>query len=159
LGDLKKKNMTIEYLNNKTFETIISRYKLAKKNEVADPLEFEIAQTDLAEAFNILAKNIIRAFRFQLVDKDDALQEGIMICFEKLHRFNPEKGRAFNFCTTIILNHYRQLYRTAKNYNELKIKYHEHLCEKVNETFISALKSRKKTSSYKRHESNDSENA
>ena len=116
--------MTIEYLNNRTFETIINRFKVAKKNINYNPVEFELAQMELAEAFYLLAKNIIRAFRFQLVDKDDALQEGVMICFEKLHRFNPEKGRAFNFCTTIILNHYRQLYRTAKNYKELKIRYH-----------------------------------
>jgi len=136
--------MPVEYLNNKTFELIIARFKKAKKNGSRNKVEFNSAQLELAEAFYLLAKNIIRAFRFQLVDKDDALQEGVMICFEKLHRFNPEKGRAFNFCTTIILNHYRQLYRTAKNYNELKIRYHEHLCEKTNEAFLSALKSRKK---------------
>jgi DNA-directed RNA polymerase specialized sigma24 family protein len=136
--------MPIEYLNNKTFELIIDRFKKAKKNQAKNKIEFDGAQLELAEAFYLLAKNIIRAFRFQLVDKDDALQEGVMICFEKLHRFNPDKGRAFNFCTTIILNHYRQLYRTAKNYNELKIRYHEHLCEKTNEAFLNALKSRKK---------------
>jgi DNA-directed RNA polymerase specialized sigma24 family protein len=134
--------LTIEYLNNKVFEMIIARFNRAKK--IKNRHEFESAQLELAEAFYLLAKNIIRAFRFQLVDKDDALQEGVMICFEKLHRFNPDKGRAFNFCTTIILNHYRQLYRTAKNYNELKIRYHEHLCEKTNEAFLNALKSRNK---------------
>jgi len=142
--------MTIEYLNNPTFEMIINRFKLAKNNIDCDPAEFEAAQMELAEAFYLLAKNIIRAFRFQLVDKDDALQEGVMICFEKLHRFNPEKGRAFNFCTTIILNHYRQLYRTAKNYNELKVRYHDHLCDKNDEAFMNALKSRKKTNLYKK---------
>ncbi len=136
--------MAIEYLNNRTFEAIINRFKMASENMEDNQVEFDAAQMELAEAFYLLAKNIIRAFRFQLVDKDDALQEGVMICFEKLHRFNPEKGRAFNFCTTIILNHYRQLYRTAKNYNELKLRYHEHLCDKVNEAFIAALKARKK---------------
>jgi DNA-directed RNA polymerase specialized sigma24 family protein len=149
--------MTIEYLNNRTFENIISRFKAAKNNIEEDVIEFDDAQLELAEAFYLLAKNIIRAFRFQLVDKDDALQEGVMICFEKLHRFNPDKGRAFNFCTTIILNHYRQLYRTAKNYNELKIRYHEHLCEKANEAFINALKARKKTNSYKKYDPNGEE--
>lgn len=155
IGIFVKEIMTIEYLNNKTFEAIIGRFKEAKINIKKAPGEFAIAELELTEAFYLLAKNIIRAFRFQLVDKDDALQEGVMICFEKLHRFNPEKGRAFNFCTTIILNHYRQLYRTAKNYNELKIKYHEHLCEKVNEAFLNALKSRKKTNSYKKPENYD----
>lgn len=136
--------MTIEYLNNKVFELVINRFKVAKDNIHSDRNEYLIAQKELTEAFYLLAKNIIRAFHFQLIDSDDALQEGVMICFEKLHRFNPEKGRAFNFCTTIILNHYRQLYRTAKNYNELKNKYHEHLCDKTNEAFTQAFKSRKK---------------
>ena len=145
---LTKDFMPIEYLNNKTFELIITRFKTANENIEQNRLEFDAAQLELAEAFYLLAKNIIRAFRFQLVDKDDALQEGVMICFEKLHRFNPEKGRAFNFCTTIILNHYRQLYRTAKNYNELKVKYHEYLSD--NESFIAAWKSRKKANGYKK---------
>lgn len=122
--------MSIEYLNNKIFESIIDRFKEAKINEKNDKDEFEKAQIELATAFYTLAKNIIRAFKFQLVDRDDALQEGVMICFEKLHRFDPKIGRAFNFCTTIILNHYRQLYRSAKNHNELKLKYHDHLCAK-----------------------------
>jgi len=123
--------MSVEYLNNKVFEAVIARYRKAEKNKKKNLVEFEQSQLELATAFYTLAKNIIRAFKFQLVDKDDALQEGVMICFEKLYRFDPNIGRAFNFCTTIILNHYRQLYRTAKNYNELKIRYHDHLCEKV----------------------------
>lgn len=136
------------------FEAIIGRFKSTKDNLGENSPEFAAARVELAEAFYLLAKNIIRAFRFQLVDKDDALQEGVLICFEKLHRFDPDKGRAFNFCTTIILNHYRQLYRTAKNYNELKIRYHDHLCEKTSETYVQSMKSRKKTSSYKRPETN-----
>ncbi len=145
--------MKIEYLNNQTFEAIISRFKNAKDNLGEKSQEFIDARVDLAEAFYLLAKNIIRAFRFQLVDKDDALQEGVLICFEKLHRFDPDKGRAFNFCTTIILNHYRQLYRTAKNYNELKLRYHDHLCEKTSDSHMTNMKSRKKTSSFKRESS------
>lgn len=142
--------MSVEYLNNKAFEAIICRFRRAKKNIKRNPKEFDQAQIELAAAFYTLAKNIIRAFKFQLVDKDDALQEGVMICFEKLHRFDPnyhgpggKKATAFNFCTTIILNHYRQLYRTAKNYNELKIRYHNHLCDKVNFYGIRSKKGRK----------------
>lgn len=142
--------MTIEYLNNKAFEAIIDRFKDAKKNIKRNKNDFEKAQIELATAFYTLAKNIIRAFKFQLVDKDDALQEGVMICFEKLHRFDPNIGRAFNFCTTIILNHYRQLYRTAKNYNELKIRYHEHLCDKSNEPYIAGAKAKKNRNQYRR---------
>lgn len=141
--------MSVEYLNNKAFEAIIARFRRAKKNIKRNPTEFDQSQLELAAAFYTLAKNIIRAFKFQLVDKDDALQEGVMICFEKLHRFDPKIGRAFNFCTTIILNHYRQLYRTAKNYNELKIRYHDHLCEKVD--FTGNKQSRKARNQYRRN--------
>ena len=140
--------MTIEYLNNRVFEEVIDRFKRAKKNVNRNPVAFSDAQLELATAFYILAKNIIRAFKFQLVDKDDALQEGVMICFEKLHRFDPKIGRAFNFCTTIVLNHYRQLYRTAKNYNELKLRYHAHLCEKE---LDSAIRMRKKVNTYRKN--------
>jgi DNA-directed RNA polymerase specialized sigma subunit len=133
------------------FEAIIGRFKSTKDNLGENSKEFAEARVELAEAFYLLAKNIIRAFRFQLVDKDDALQEGVLICFEKLHRFDPEKGRAFNFCTTIILNHFRQLYRTAKNYNELKIRYHDHLSEKTSDRQTNSMKARKKNN-YKKPE-------
>ena len=146
--------MTIEYLNNHVFEAIIGKFKETKDNLGEDSPEFSAARVELAEAFYLLAKNIIRAFRFQLVDRDDALQEGVLICFEKLHRFDPDKGRAFNFCTTIILNHYRQLYRTAKNYNELKVRYHAHLYEKMSDKQINSMNSRKKTN-YKKPEFNN----
>jgi DNA-directed RNA polymerase specialized sigma subunit len=142
--------MTTEYLNNRVFEGIIKRFKKAKRNIKKSKVEFEDAQMELATAFYTLAKNIIRAFKFQLVDKDDALQEGVMICFEKLHRFDPKIGRAFNFCTTIILNHYRQLYRTAKNYNELKLRYHNFLCDKSDESYLNSGRNKKGKTAYKK---------
>lgn len=146
--------MAVEYLNNKTFEAIIERFRVSQKKK-RNRKEFEEAQMDLTNAFYTLAKNIIRAFKFQLVDKDDALQEGVMICFEKLHRFDPKLGRAFNFCTTIILNHYRQLYRTAKNYNELKIRYHDHLCDKSNEPFLNGGRNKKGKQTYRRKQNDE----
>lgn len=58
------------------------------------------------------------------------MQEFVMICFDKMERFDPnyigksgKKAKAFNYMTTCILNHYRQLYRSARNYNELKKKF------------------------------------
>lgn len=142
--------MKIEYLNNEVFEKIINRFNDTKDNLGENSQEFIDARVNLAEAFYLLAKNIIRAFRFQLVDKDDSLQEGVLICFEKLHRFDAKKGRGFNFFTTVLLNHMRQLYRTAKNYNELKLRYRDHLAEKVSNSQTNAMKAKRKTSSYKR---------
>lgn len=85
--------------------------------------EYAESQEDLAMAFYTLSENIVRYAKFNLIDQDDAIQEGVMICFEKIDRFDPQKGKAFNYMTTCVLNHFRQLYRTARNYNELKRKY------------------------------------
>lgn len=102
-------------------------------------------QQKLATAFYTLSENIVRYARFNLIDEDDAVQEGVMICFEKIDRFDPRKGKAFNYMTTCILNHFRQLYRTARNYNEFKKRYHDHLQNKVLNTF---MKNGKEVSSY-----------
>lgn len=152
--------MSTEYLNNKTFETIIIKFQQAKRNKqkykllkkdyeiqkekiasdnhtVKKPLDFDEnsilvanveymeAQSILAEAFYTLSQNIVRYAKFSNIDEDDAVQEGVLICFERAEKFAPEKGKAFNYLTTCILNHFRQLWRTAKNYNELKKKYNE----------------------------------
>jgi len=85
--------------------------------------KYQESQDELAIAFYTLSENIVRYAKFNLIDQDDAVQEGVMICFEKIDRFDHKKGKAFNYMTTCILNHFRQLYRTARNYNELKRKY------------------------------------
>ena len=115
----------------------ISQFQKAK--EAGDLVKCKELEGQLANLFYLLAENIIRAFKFQLIDKDDALQEGVMICLEKLDRFKPERGKAFNYYTTCTLNHYRQLYRSAKNYNELKKKFHEHFVEQLEEVFLNTI--------------------
>lgn len=150
--------MTTEYLNNREFEAVISRFKSAKRRKtryemvIADLKEsydvtgkesrhdvlmrkrreygavmkdYEESQQLLAMQFFKLSENIVGYARYHHVDIDDAIQEGVMICFQKIDLFQPDKGKAFNYMTTCILNHYRQLYRTARNYNELKRKYHD----------------------------------
>ena len=112
----KKRGITlVNNLNNQveTYETVCVTHKES--------------QEDLAIAFYTLSENIVRYAKFQFIDEDDAVQEGVVICFEKIDRFDPRKGKAFNYMTTCILNHFRQLYRTARNYQELKRKYMNHL--------------------------------
>lgn len=87
----------------------------------------EASRQKLAVAFFTLSENIVRYAKFKLIDQDDAIQEGVMICFDKIDRFDSRKGKAFNYMTTCILNHFRQLYRTCRNYNELKMKYLNHI--------------------------------
>jgi DNA-directed RNA polymerase specialized sigma subunit len=109
--------------------------------------ECKETQTDLAFAFYILSENIVKYAKFNLIDQDDAIQEAVMVCFEKIERFDPKKGKAFNYMTTCILNHFRQLYRTARNYNELKRKYLDHL----NAQLEQQLSTNKIKSIYKKH--------
>jgi hypothetical protein len=99
--------------------------------------EYDLIKQRLATAFYVLSDNLVRYAKFHLIDADDALQEGVVICFEKVDRFVPKKGRAFNYMTTCILNHFRQLYRSARNYNELKKKYHDFQQLKLSKTIIS----------------------
>lgn len=106
-----------EYINNKDFEKLIQAL-------LNSPDDDDIKE-EVTICFYVLSENIIRAFNFKLIDKEDALQEGVLACFSKIHRFNPTRGKAFNWFTTIILNHYRQLYRSCKNDINLKKRYLE----------------------------------
>jgi hypothetical protein len=153
--------MGTEYLNNRVFEEIISKFQSSEKAIVRHRLimqdwqdaskrknergvdvgrearkvkqhedmyrsalsENDISRNELAIAFYTLSEHLVRYAKFQLIEDDDAVQEGVLICFDKVDRFDPRKGKAFNYMTTCILNHFRQMYRTARNYNELKKKY------------------------------------
>ncbi len=164
--------MANEYLNNKTFESIIQAFQYFKRQKakyefiIADLKEthdrrflkygdsekkeslenseklyneackkYKEFQEELAYAFYMLSRNISNYAKFSGIDIDDAIQEGVLICFEKIDRFDPRKGKAFNYMTTCILNHLRQQYRSARNYNELKRRYHIFLSEKF-ETMV-----------------------
>lgn len=85
--------------------------------------EYSEAQSILATAFYTLSNNIVRYAKFSHIDDDDAIQEGVLICFERSEKFDPQKGKAFNYMTTCILNHFRQLWRSARNYHDLKRRY------------------------------------
>ena len=170
--------MTTEYLNNKTFDSIIIRLLQSKKNKAKYELiteslkltcqrkkarkqkcgdtelllnaneqlldiaglELQNSQKQLAVAFYTLSENIVRYAKFNLIDPEDAIQEGVMICFEKIDRFDPKKGKAFNYMTTCVLNHLRQMYRTSRNYNELKKKYHEFMEIKMETRIVKGVR-------------------
>jgi hypothetical protein len=117
----RKKSRKVDISSNK------SRLN-EKRSTLAESQEsHHSSKQKLAVAFFTLSENIVRYAKFQLIDADDAIQEGVMICFDKIDRFDSRKGKAFNYMTTCILNHFRQLYRTARNYNELKRKYLNHV--------------------------------
>lgn len=108
--------------------------------------DYKDYQNQLAYAFYVLSENIANYAKFSGIDVDDAIQEGVLICFEKIDRFDPRKGKAFNYMTTCILNHYRQLYRSARNYNELKKKYMVYLSDKFDSVVLRNGKERSQNS-------------
>jgi len=117
--DIQKSKQSSQYF------TVKKPLQLTEQEVFAADAAYTEAQSILAEAFYTLSQNIVRYAKFSNIDEDDAIQEGVLICFERAEKFDPEKGKAFNYLTTCILNHFRQLWRTAKNYNELKKKYNE----------------------------------
>lgn len=136
LEDLKEsqKRRTKRNRNKKRGEQLKELLEKNDKRYKEACEEFHESQDDLAILFYTLSEKIVQYAKFQFIDDDDAVQEGVVICFEKVDRFDPEyvgkngqKAKAFNYMTTCILNHFRQLYRTARNYQELKKKYLDYL--------------------------------
>lgn len=133
--------MANEYIINSKLEETIARFQEAKKQKDEDEgskQEHDELQEQLAYFFYELSENIIKAFNFQLIDRDDALQEGVLIALQKVDRFDHtyvgksgKKAKAFNYMTTCILNHFRQLYRGAKNHHELQRKYYNYLIDQL----------------------------
>lgn len=86
---------------------------------ICDYLDGKINKEKLSEAFYWVAERVVNYFDSE-IEKEDAIQECIIICWEKLPRYNRQKGVAWNFFTTISLGLLRQTYRNKKNYQELK---------------------------------------
>jgi DNA-directed RNA polymerase specialized sigma subunit len=95
------------YVDNKRFEELILKYLENQKEH----------ENELMEMFDKLISNIIDSFGFKM-EKDDARQECFFLVLKTLRNFNPNKGKAFNFFTTIILNNLKLLFTKHKKYNE-----------------------------------------
>lgn len=102
----------MEYLNNKHFEKTIRLY-LQDKEEHED---------ELIKLFDTLITNILEGFNFQ-IDLEDAKQECFLLVLKTLKNFSPDKGSAFNYFTTVIINNCKLLYTKNKRYKEKLEKY------------------------------------
>lgn len=99
----KKKN----YIDNKHFELLIKEY--IENDGVVDE--------ELWVLFDLLIGNIMDAFQFK-VSKEDAKQDCFVLVLKTLKNFNTDKGSAFNFFTTVIVNHLKLIYVKDKKYRE-----------------------------------------
>jgi DNA-directed RNA polymerase specialized sigma subunit len=98
----------MSYINNDRFEKVIAGYKTHPP----------IWEEELIENFDLLIKNIFDGFKFNGVEFDDVRQDCFLLIFVKIKNFSPEKGTAFNFFTTVILNNIRLLYSKEKRQKE-----------------------------------------
>jgi DNA-directed RNA polymerase specialized sigma subunit len=97
----------IHYIDNKRFEELI---KLYSKDKSAH-------EDELMGMFDLLISNIVSGFKFT-VDHDDAKQECFLLILKTLPNFTPDKGSAFNYFTTVIVNNLRLLYTKDKKYEQ-----------------------------------------
>ena len=107
----------VYYIDNKRFEEIIPLY-------LADNAEHE---DELMGLFDLLITNIIESFKFN-IDKEDAKQECFLLILKTLKNFQPSKGSAFNYFTTVIVNNLKLLYTKNKKY-EKKISEYQDLVD------------------------------
>ena len=102
------------YLDNKRFEEVILLYKTDQKTH----------EDELIKLFDILITNIIEGFKFA-VDKEDAKQDCFFLIIKTLKNFRGEKGTAFNYFTTVIINNLKLIYSKNKKRKEKLDKYIE----------------------------------
>ena len=99
------------YIDNNKFEKLITSYCLSSTT---------VLELELFSIFDLLIQNIFKSFSFS-IPIEDAKQECFVLLLKTLRNFNPSKGKAFNYFTTIILNNLRLLYtKDQKYYSKLE---------------------------------------
>lgn len=88
---------------------------------VCDYKEIRIKLRDMFESITRSILDLVGP-KIKFKDTEEAIKDCVVVCFEKLDRFDPQKGKSFNYFTTIILSHLRQLYRCEKDQKEIREK-------------------------------------
>jgi len=90
------------YINNKEFEKLVQHCQLERDDKEANE--------ELCRVFYVLADNILKRYNFNFTQKDDVdgiRQDMVLQAFDKLELFDRQRGTAFNWFTTIMLNKIR----------------------------------------------------
>ena len=104
---MAKRKKKKHYIDNKKFEETISNY-------LENPKEFE---DELIGQLDLLITSILISFKFK-VEFDDAKQECFVLSLKVLKNFTREKGSAFNYFTTVIVNNLKLIYTKNRKYQE-----------------------------------------
>jgi len=95
------------YIDNEVFEQTIQDYLI-------DPRAHEEM---LVKQLDLLISSILLSFRFK-VDHEDAKQECFVLALKVLKNFTQQRGSAFNYFTTVIVNNLKLIYTKNKRYME-----------------------------------------
>tara|TARA_R110002124_G_C8819441_1_gene503813 strand:+ start:87 stop:455 length:369 start_codon:yes stop_codon:yes gene_type:complete len=104
---MAKRKKKKHYIDNKKFEETIFNY-------LENPKEYE---DELIGQLDLLITSILISFKFK-VDFDDAKQECFVLSLKVLKNFTREKGSAFNYFTTVIVNNLKLIYTKNRKYQE-----------------------------------------
>jgi DNA-directed RNA polymerase specialized sigma subunit len=111
---MAKRKKKKHYIDNKKFEETIFNY-LENKEE---------HEEELMKQLDLLITSILISFKFK-VEFDDAKQECFVLCLKVLKNFTREKGSAFNYFTTVIVNNLKLIYTKNKKYQEKIAEYRD----------------------------------
>ena len=103
------------YIDNNRFEELIHEFSSGNREN----------ENELMKMFDLLITNIMNGFKFA-VDEDDAKQETFLLILKILKNFSSDKGSAFNYFTTAIMNNLRLIYTKNRKYAEKIARYQEY---------------------------------
>ncbi|MBT4111475.1 hypothetical protein HOE37_06465 [Candidatus Woesearchaeota archaeon] len=126
---IKKKKK--HYIDNKKFEELIQWF-ISEENKECKGDGVNEKETELMHMFDLLIDNLRKSYNFR-VDPEDAKQDCFFLILRTLKKFSKEKGTAFNYFTTVIINNLKLIYSKNKRYAEKMADYKDHVIKKNEE--------------------------
>ncbi len=103
------------YITRQVLNTLVRDAQL--KGQVSD---------ELALAFQQIASGALDRWKFAGLDVEDAVQGAVLLLLSKVSKLDTTRN-CFSFCTTSVLNYYRQEYRNNKKRTEKHDRFKKHL--------------------------------
>jgi len=109
----------MDHIDNTYLEGIISRFD--KTNDEEDGQK-------VAACFQTIAEKIVQVAAFPPVtlgakDDKEVAKWLVLISFHRLHHYNSEKGKAFNYFATVMLNYLRKEHQRWQKRTKLEQMY------------------------------------
>lgn len=82
----------------------------------------------LFTAWKKIAEGVLKKFKFDF-DRPDAIHDAVVHLWTNLHRMKLD-GNTFSYSTTIVINFFKQRWRTEKNEISKRVKFWDSLTEK-----------------------------